>query len=146
MQIRKKGGMKLKKNLLLWNYWANLNHTLLKWSLGGPLSKLCPSVPSCIQEPVSYSFWNKGRKVLKFWKFDEKREITPRWVTRFTSKLQGPCNFEVNLITHLGVIALFHQFFFFNLFLFVLYFKNYLEIDVKFKLQKCAACHFKIAG
>jgi hypothetical protein len=24
---------------------------------------------------VSYSFWNKGRKVLKFWKFDEKREI-----------------------------------------------------------------------
>ena len=22
--------------LLLWNYWANLNQTLLKWSLGGP--------------------------------------------------------------------------------------------------------------
>ena len=41
-----KGGMKLKKNLLLWNYWANLNQTLLKWSLGGPLSKLCPSEPS----------------------------------------------------------------------------------------------------
>ena len=39
MQIRKKGGMKFKKNLLLWNYWANLNQTLLKWSLGGPLSK-----------------------------------------------------------------------------------------------------------
>jgi hypothetical protein len=39
----KKGGMELKKNLLLWNYWANLNQTLLKWSLGGPLSKLCPS-------------------------------------------------------------------------------------------------------
>ena len=35
----KKGGMKFKKNLLLWNYWANLNQTLLKWSLGGPLSK-----------------------------------------------------------------------------------------------------------
>ena len=31
-----------KKNLLLWNYWANLNQTVLKWSLGGPLSKLCP--------------------------------------------------------------------------------------------------------
>jgi hypothetical protein len=30
MQIRKKGGMKLKKNLLLWNYWANLNQILLK--------------------------------------------------------------------------------------------------------------------
>jgi hypothetical protein len=26
------------------------------------------------------------------------------------------------------------------LILFVLYFKNYLEKDVKFKLQKCAAC------
>jgi hypothetical protein len=39
--------MKLKKNLLLWNYWANLNQTFLKWSLGGPLSKMCPSAPSC---------------------------------------------------------------------------------------------------
>jgi hypothetical protein len=27
---------------------------------------------------VSYSFWNKGWTVLKFWKFDEKRAITPR--------------------------------------------------------------------
>ena len=34
--------MKFKKNLL-WNYWANLNQTLLKWSLGDPLSKMCPS-------------------------------------------------------------------------------------------------------
>jgi hypothetical protein len=41
-------------NLLLWNYWANLNQTLLKWSLGGPLSKLCPSVPSCIQDGHHY--------------------------------------------------------------------------------------------
>ena len=48
-----KGGMKL-KNLLLWNYWANLNQTLLKWSLGGPLSKLCPSAPSCIQDDRHY--------------------------------------------------------------------------------------------
>ena len=31
MQIRKKGGgMKLKKNLLLWNYWANLNKMAAK--------------------------------------------------------------------------------------------------------------------
>ena len=48
-----KRGMKLKK-LLLWNYWANLNQTLLKRSLGGPLSKLCPSVPSCIQDGHHY--------------------------------------------------------------------------------------------
>ena len=55
-------------------------------------------------------------------------------------KIYIPCNFEVNLISHLGVIALFSSIFFFILILFVLYFKNYLEIDVKFKLQKCAAC------
>ena len=34
----------------------------------------------------------------------------------------------------------FHQFFFLILIHFVLYFKNYLEIDVKLKLQKFAAC------
>jgi hypothetical protein len=38
---------------------------------------------------ISNSFWNKGRKVLKCWKFDEKMEITPKWVTGFTSKLHG---------------------------------------------------------
>jgi hypothetical protein len=43
----------IKKNLL-WNYWANLNQTLLKWSIGGPLSKLCPSAPSCIQDGRHY--------------------------------------------------------------------------------------------
>ena len=49
-----KGRWNLKKSLLLWNYWANLNQTLLKWSLGGPLSKLCPSAPSCIQDGRHY--------------------------------------------------------------------------------------------
>ena len=53
MQIRKKGGWNLKKNFL-WNYWANLNQTLLRWSLGGPLSKLWPSAPSCIQDGRHY--------------------------------------------------------------------------------------------
>ena len=47
MQIRKKGDG-IKKNLLLWNYGANLKQTLLKWSLGSPLSKLCPWAPSFI--------------------------------------------------------------------------------------------------
>jgi hypothetical protein len=32
---------------------------------------------------------NKGRKVLKFGKFDEKRKITPKWEMGFTSKCQG---------------------------------------------------------
>ena len=30
---------------------------------------------------ISYNCWNIRRKVLKCWKFDEKREITPKWVT-----------------------------------------------------------------
>ena len=38
---------------------------------------------------ISYSFWNIRWKVLNFfYKFDEKRARTPRWVIRFTSKLQ----------------------------------------------------------
>ena len=45
-----KRGDEIKKNLLLWNYCANLNQPLLKWNLGGPLSKLCLSVLSCIQD------------------------------------------------------------------------------------------------
>ena len=47
-------GDEIKKNHLLWNYWANLNQTLLKCSLGGPLSKLCPSAPSCFQNGRHY--------------------------------------------------------------------------------------------
>ena len=50
MQIRKKGGMKLKKKILLWNYWANLNQTLLQWFLDGPLPKLCPVIPTSSQD------------------------------------------------------------------------------------------------
>jgi hypothetical protein len=51
-----KGGMKFKKNLLLWNYWANFNQTLLRWSLGGPLLKLCPSAPSCFGHLKKFLF------------------------------------------------------------------------------------------
>jgi hypothetical protein len=32
---------------------------------------------------ISYSFWNKGRKVLKFLNFDEKRATTPKRVIGF---------------------------------------------------------------
>ena len=42
-----KRGMKFKKNLLLWNYWANLNQTLLKWFLGGSHLKLCLAFQTC---------------------------------------------------------------------------------------------------
>jgi hypothetical protein len=40
------------------------------------------------------------------------------------SKIYQPCNFEINLITHLGVIAFFSSTFKI-LILFVLYFKHY---------------------
>ena len=58
----KKGGMKLKKKLLLWNYWVNLNQTLLKWSLGGPLL-------NCVRQrrPVSkMATINKNRNFFKW--------------------------------------------------------------------------------
>jgi hypothetical protein len=52
-----------------------------------PQLKMCNNCQSS-RYTVSYSFGNTRRKVLKFYKFDEKRAITPRWVFRFTSKLQ----------------------------------------------------------
>ena len=44
-----------------------------------------------------------------------------------------PCNFEVNLITHLVVLALFHQFCKKKIILFVLYFKNYKRLSLNCK-------------
>jgi hypothetical protein len=78
--IRRKE-LKLKKN-----WWKKSNNSKMgnlgrSWHAEHVCSFNLPS--------VSYSFWNKGRKVLKFYKFDVKREITPKWVTGFTSKLQG---------------------------------------------------------
>ena len=63
--------MKFKKFLLLWNYWANLNQTLLKWSLGFPLSKLCPSAPSFVSKMAAITKNRKkggsnGQKLLYF--------------------------------------------------------------------------------
>ena len=55
------------------------------------------------------------------------------------SKIYVPCNFEVNPITHFGVIALFSSNFLnFNSFHPV--FQNLLEINVKFKQQTCSVC------
>ena len=38
-----KSGDEIKKKSSPLKHWANLNQTMLKWSLCGPLSKLCPS-------------------------------------------------------------------------------------------------------
>jgi hypothetical protein len=37
-------------NLLLRNHWTNYNQTLVEWSLDGPLSKLCPVIPTSNQD------------------------------------------------------------------------------------------------
>ena len=37
-------------NQLLWNHWANLNQTLVEWSLYGPLPKLCPVITTSNQD------------------------------------------------------------------------------------------------
>ena len=49
-----------------WNYWANLNQTLLKWSLGGPLSKLCPSPVSKMAAINKHRNFFKWPKLLYF--------------------------------------------------------------------------------
>ena len=38
------------KNLFVWNYFLNLNQTLVEWSLGGPLSELYPMTPPANQD------------------------------------------------------------------------------------------------
>ena len=48
-------------------------------------------------------------------------------------KICLPCNFEVNPVTHFGVISLFSS----N---FPPLFQKLLEINVKFKLQTCLTC------
>ena len=55
-------------------------------------------------------------------------------------KIYIPCNFWSKFDFPSWSYCPFFNNFFFILILFVLYFKNYLEIDVKFKLQICAAC------
>ena len=37
-------------NLLLRNHRANCNQTLVEWSLDGPLSKMCPVIPTSNQD------------------------------------------------------------------------------------------------
>ena len=56
--------MKFKKNLLLWNYWANLNQTLLKWFFDGPLPKLCPLIPTSNQNGRQAQNRKKGDDIL----------------------------------------------------------------------------------
>jgi hypothetical protein len=47
-------------NLLLWNRWTKLNRTWQGWSLGGSLSKLCPTAPPSIQDGVLHIILKVG--------------------------------------------------------------------------------------
>jgi hypothetical protein len=55
--------MKFKKNLL-GNYWANLNQTLLKSFLDGPLPKLCPLIPISNQDGRQAQNRKRGDEIL----------------------------------------------------------------------------------
>jgi hypothetical protein len=117
------------QDLLTMQFWSKFHY--LFWSRLRDLLQNCMVGRSCNAEHVcslnltfiSNSFWNKGRKVLKCWKFDEKREIIPKWVMGFTSKLHGrqiltcwTClQFKLNIYLQIFNILI----------LFVLYFKNY---------------------
>ena len=56
--------MKFKKNLLLWNYWANLNQTLLKWFLDGPLPKICLVIQTSNQDGHQAQNRKRGDEIL----------------------------------------------------------------------------------
>ena len=84
MQIKKKG-MKFKKNLLLWNYWANLNQTLLKMILRWPPFKivsvsavLYPRWPPLLKIEISSNSQNCSiltQKVPKFELYKHNDEL-----------------------------------------------------------------------
>jgi hypothetical protein len=49
-------------NLLLRNHWTNCNQTLVEWSLDGPLSKLCPVIPTSNQDGAKLKIEKGGMK------------------------------------------------------------------------------------
>ena len=51
-------------NLLLRNHWTNCNQTLVEWSLDGPLSKLCPVIPTSNQDGRQAKNRKRGDEIL----------------------------------------------------------------------------------
>jgi hypothetical protein len=51
-------------NLFLRNSWANCNHTLVEWSLDGPLPKLCPVIPTSNQDGHQAKNRKRGDEIL----------------------------------------------------------------------------------
>jgi hypothetical protein len=46
------------------NYWANINQTLLRWFLDGPLPKLCPLIPTSNQDGRQAQNRKRGDEIL----------------------------------------------------------------------------------
>ena len=116
---------KLFKNLLLWKYKTNGNQTWSESSLGCLVSKLCAVMP-CTNQHGRCS--KKIEHIIKL----QALGINSKTVNNIKNLTWGKndqhikiylfCNFEVNLITHLGVIALFSSIFFF-----ILIFSSYIS-------------------
>jgi hypothetical protein len=51
-------------NLLLRNHWTNCNQTLVEWSLDGPLSNLCPVIPTSNQDGRQAKNRKRGDEIL----------------------------------------------------------------------------------
>jgi hypothetical protein len=51
-------------NQLLWSHWANLNQTLVKWFLDGPLPNLYPVIPISNQNGRQAKNRKKGDAIL----------------------------------------------------------------------------------
>ena len=73
----KKGGMKFKKNLLLWNYWANLNQTLLKWHWVVPFQ-------NCVRQRRPVSKMAAITKNRNFFKWPKLLYVKPESVQIWT--------------------------------------------------------------
>jgi len=74
LKIEKKGGWNL-KIFTFWKYWANLSQTWLKWSLGGPLLKLCPVTPTSKQNGRQGINRKKGGWISKIFSYETAVEI-----------------------------------------------------------------------
>ena len=51
-------------NQLLWSHWANLNQTLVEWSLDGPLPNLSPVIPTSNQDGRQAKNRKRGDEIL----------------------------------------------------------------------------------
>ena len=77
--------------LLLRNHWVNCNQTLVEWSLGDPLPKLCPVIPTSYQDGHEAKNRKKWDEILKnlFWNYwANLNQILLKW------SLGGPLPFD----------------------------------------------------